>query len=159
MNIELKPRVPPFSVSEPAPANDNTEPRPPAGPSRRRAIIYKPAKSAVTSGRAGTKRWLLEFEPQSAPFIEPLMGWTGSIDPLAQVRLTFPSRDAAIAYAKRQGIDYEVRDAAEPARPCRVVEKPRSRSMPLWPIGLHPEWNSILAPEISGSNSTPGLAA
>ncbi|HJU17143.1 MAG TPA: NADH dehydrogenase ubiquinone Fe-S protein 4 [Stellaceae bacterium] len=73
----------------------------------------KPAKSAVTSGRAGMKRWLLEFEPQSAQFIEPLMGWAGSADPLAQMRLTFPSRDAVVTYAKRRGLDDEVREQQE----------------------------------------------
>lgn len=113
MNIEPKPRVYLFSASVPAPANDNAEPPPPAGPSRRRAVIDKPAKSAVTSGRAGMKRWLLEFEPQSAQFIEPLMGWAGSADPLAQMRLTFPSRDAVVTYAKRRGLDDEVREQQE----------------------------------------------
>ena len=108
MNVELKPRLELFSVPVAAPANDNAKPR--SVPPRRRAVIYKPARSAMTSGRAGTKRWLLEFEPQSPPFIEPLMGWTGSTDPLAPMRLTFPNREAAIAFAKRQGWDYEVHD-------------------------------------------------
>ena len=104
MNVELKPRRDLFPVPAPAPDNDNAERRRESEP-RRRAVIYKPAKSAMTSGRAGTKRWLLEFEPQSAPFIEPLMGWTCSTDPLAQVRLTFPNREAAVAYAQRHGLD------------------------------------------------------
>ena len=48
----------------------------------------------MTSGRAG---WLLEFEPHSAPFIEPPMGWTGSTDPMAHMTLSFASREAAVA--------------------------------------------------------------
>jgi hypothetical protein len=32
------------------------------------------------------------------------MGWSSSDDPLAQVELSFPSADAAIAYARRQGL-------------------------------------------------------
>ena len=69
------------------------------------------------------KQWLLEFEPQSAPFIEPLMGWTGSIDPLASMQLGFDSRDAAIAYAERQGLEYEVRGPAQrPGAPERRTD-------------------------------------
>jgi hypothetical protein len=51
--------------------------------------------------RAG---WRLEFEPRTAPFRDPLMGWTGSRDPLRQVALTFPTLDAALSYAERQGL-------------------------------------------------------
>ena len=68
------------------------------------AVIYKPARWAVTSGKARTRDWKLRFEPRSCPFIEPLMGWTGSDDTLAQVELTFPSATAAVAYARRQGL-------------------------------------------------------
>jgi hypothetical protein len=72
------------------------------------AVIYRPAKSAMTSGRAGLRRWILEFKPRSPPFIEPLMGWTGGTDPLPHMRLSFPSREAAIAYAWRQGLRFTV---------------------------------------------------
>ncbi len=40
------------------------------------ARIYKPAKTAMQSGRAKTKNWVLDFEPASPREIEPLMGWT-----------------------------------------------------------------------------------
>jgi len=103
MNIELKPRRELFPAPVSTPANDNVE-RWNQPARRRRVLIYKPAKSSMTSGRAGTKQWLLEYKPQSAPFIEPLMGWTGSTDPMAHLRLSFPSREAAVAYAERQGL-------------------------------------------------------
>jgi hypothetical protein len=106
MNIELKRRTDPLLPRVPPNVNDNNDERLAALP-RRRAIIFKPAKSAMTSGRARKKPWLLEFEPQSGPFIEPLMGWTGSSDPLAHMQLGFGSREAAIAYAERQGLAYE----------------------------------------------------
>lgn len=77
------------------------------------AIIYRPARSAMTSGKANTRRWKLCFERRSAPFIEPLMGWTGGTDTLSQVELDFPSAEAAIAYAKRQGLDFVVQGLAE----------------------------------------------
>ncbi len=77
------------------------------------AIIYRPARSAMTSGRASTHRWILEFAPRSAPFIEPLMGWTGGTDPLRHVRLSFASRQAAVAYARRQGLRFTVQEPQE----------------------------------------------
>ncbi len=72
------------------------------------AVIYRPARSAMTSGRANTRSWKLRFERRSPPFIEPLMGWTGGDDTLTQVELTFPTAEAAIAYARRQGLTFVV---------------------------------------------------
>ena len=72
------------------------------------ARIYRPARSAMTSGKARTKKWMLCFEQRTKPFIEPLMGWTGSDDPLTQIELTFPTRAVATAYAERQGLTYVV---------------------------------------------------
>jgi hypothetical protein len=65
-------------------------------------------RSAVQSGRANTKRWVLEFEPTSAPEIEPLMGWVASTDTQKQVRLMFPTCESAVAFAERYGWDYTV---------------------------------------------------
>ena len=120
MNVELKRRIDPFPTPTVAPANDNTHRGVQLLPPRRCAVIYKPAKSAMTSGRAATKRWLLEFDPQSAPFIEPLMGWTGSTDPLAHVTLSFSTREAD---AERQGLDYEVRGAPTPVNTCAPFDQ------------------------------------
>lgn len=72
------------------------------------ARIYKPSRSVMTSGKARTKGWKLRFEPRRAPFIEPLMGWTGSDDTLTQVELSFPTLDSAVRYAERQGLAYVV---------------------------------------------------
>jgi NADH dehydrogenase ubiquinone Fe-S protein 4 len=70
--------------------------------------IYQPAKTATQSGRAKTHRWLLEMEPKSRREPDPLCGWLGSDDTDQQVQLWFPSKEAAIAYARRQGIEYSV---------------------------------------------------
>lgn len=70
--------------------------------------IYKPAKTAMQSGRARTMEWVLEFEPESASEVEPLMGWTATTDANSQVRLEFGSKDEAIAYAERNGLPYRV---------------------------------------------------
>jgi len=84
------------------------------------AVIYRPARPATTSGRAGTRHWVLEFEPRSPLFVEPLMGWTSGADPVRQVRLSFPSREAAIAYARRQGLRFTVREPHESPYPTRT---------------------------------------
>jgi hypothetical protein len=74
-----------------------------------KARIFRPTKSAMQSGTAKNKTWLLEFEPASQPrSVEPLMGWTSSNDTLSQVRLWFETREEAMAYATRNGIAYRV---------------------------------------------------
>ncbi|MDZ4136225.1 MAG: ETC complex I subunit [Paracoccaceae bacterium] len=76
-----------------------------------RARIYQPARTAMQSGTAKAKGWMLEFAPASAREVDPLMGWTSSDDMNSQVRLRFDTREAAQAYAKAHGIDAVV---AEP---------------------------------------------
>lgn len=72
------------------------------------ARLYRPSKSAMTSGRRNTRQWVLEFEPQSAREIDPLMGWTSTSDMSQQIRLRFPTKDEALAYAKRKNISCEI---------------------------------------------------
>lgn len=72
------------------------------------ARIYKPAKTAMQSGEARTKNWVLDFEPEQPRRVEPLMGWTSSTDMRQQVRLRFASKDDAIAYCEKNGIPYQV---------------------------------------------------
>ena len=69
------------------------------------ARIYRPSKTAMQSGQAKTRQWVLEFVPASPRELDPLMGWTSSDDTQAQVRLSFDSREAAEDYARRHGID------------------------------------------------------
>jgi hypothetical protein len=68
------------------------------------ARIYQRIKNAMQSGRAKVGTWTLEFEPSEAKKADPLMGWAGSGDTREQVRLTFPSLEAAKAYAEQFGI-------------------------------------------------------
>ena len=72
------------------------------------ARIYRPAKTAMQSGKARTRRWVLEYEPEAPREVEPLMGWTSSGDMKQQIRLNFSSREDAVAYAERNGIAYRV---------------------------------------------------
>jgi hypothetical protein len=80
------------------------------------ARIYKPSKSAMQSGKANTKEWVLDFEPEEPQNIEPLMGWTSSGDMRREVRLEFASKDEAIAFCQREGIPYQVLPDKEPTR-------------------------------------------
>jgi hypothetical protein len=82
------------------------------------ARIYRPAKSAMQSGYARTKEWVLEHEPAVAREIEPLMGWTSSSDTQSQIRLEFDSREEAMAYAERNGIAYSLHEP-KPRKPIR----------------------------------------
>lgn len=68
------------------------------------ARIYQQTKSAMQSGKAFTDQWVLEFERSEAQRPDPLMGWAGSNDTQAQVRLTFSDKDTAKAYADQHGI-------------------------------------------------------
>src|SRR6478752_5217832 len=72
------------------------------------ARIFKPAKNAMQSGRASTKEWRLEYEPEQPRGIEPLMGWTSSGDMKQQLTLHFDSKEEATAYCERKGIPYQV---------------------------------------------------
>jgi hypothetical protein len=82
------------------------------------------------------------------------MGWTGSQDTLRQVRLKFPTKESAVAFAERHGLRYSVhappeerlqlKSYADNFRPRRWRNKPapktalpcsasRSRSTPIHP--------------------------
>ena len=72
------------------------------------ARISEIERKTTQSGKANTGRWLLEFEREQAQRPDPLTGWNGSGDTNTQVRLTFPTREAAIAYCTRHGLEHHV---------------------------------------------------
>ncbi len=71
-----------------------------------RARIYQQPKTAMQSGTA-QQEWLLDYAPAEPRVADPLMGWIGSADTQAQIRLVFTSREDAVAYAEREGIPYD----------------------------------------------------
>jgi ETC complex I subunit conserved region len=75
---------------------------------RMRARIYQPARTAMQSGTARARGWVLEFDAASVRDIDPLMGWTSSDDMTSQVRLLFETLDAAETYAMARGIEADV---------------------------------------------------
>jgi hypothetical protein len=70
--------------------------------------IYKPTRTAMQSGQANTRAWRLEFAPEAAREIDPLMGWTSSPDTRQQLALAFDTKEQAIAYAEKHGYAYTV---------------------------------------------------
>ncbi|KQT32313.1 ETC complex I subunit [Sphingomonas sp. Leaf412] len=72
------------------------------------ARIFQRPKNAMQSGTARTDAWQLEYEPAEAKQPDPLTGWAGSGDTRDQLRLRFPTCEAAIAYAEREGLAYTV---------------------------------------------------
>jgi len=87
-----------------------------------RARIYKPAKTAMSSGTARTTHWVLEYAPAAPREVDPLMGWTSSSDMNSQVHLRFDTLEAAQDYAKEHDID-------------AVVLKPKTRKPNVRPRG------------------------
>ncbi len=81
--------------------------------------IYKPAKSAMQSGKGNSHEWLLELDSASAVAVDPLMGWSGSVNTSKQVSLTFPTLDDAVRYAQEAGLAYVVVEDQVRAKPTR----------------------------------------
>jgi hypothetical protein len=74
------------------------------------ARILRPAKTAMSSGTARTKRWILEFEQATPRRADPLMGWISAEDTLNQVRLSFDTLEEAQAFAQKLGLDYSIEE-------------------------------------------------
>lgn len=75
------------------------------------ARIFRRTRSPLTAGRADTKCWRLTFRGTGRRFIEPVMGWVGTDDPLAGLEQRFPTLESAVRYARRQALDFTVVDA------------------------------------------------
>ena len=74
------------------------------------ARIYQPAKTAMQSGRANTRRWVIEYEPEEAKQTDSLMGWSGSGDMRGQVRMYFDTKEEAVSFAERNQLSYQVKE-------------------------------------------------
>ena len=80
------------------------------------ARISELDRRTTQSGKANSGRWLLEFEREQPLKPDPLTGWNGSGDTRTQVRMTFPTKAAALAYCKTRGLAHHV----IPAPPVRL---------------------------------------
>jgi hypothetical protein len=72
------------------------------------ARLYQRPKNAMQSGHGRTGEWLLEWERDEAQRPDPLTGWAGSGDTETQLQLRFSSREAALAYAEKHGLQVEI---------------------------------------------------
>ena len=80
-----------------------------------KAKIYRPAKTAMSSGKAKMRYWIYEFEPVVKKSPEPLMGWNSG-GTLEQVQMKFDTKESAVAYAKTRGVPFEVIDPEDRMR-------------------------------------------
>lgn len=72
-----------------------------------KARLSCPSKTAMQAGLAKTNVWVVEF-PDRFNYVEPLMGWVGCQSTSYQQKLTFNSKDAALAYLHAYGIPFEM---------------------------------------------------
>lgn len=77
------------------------------------SIIHQPAPNSVQSGSYGNDKWVIDFPTDNKVTIDPLTGNAGSADMMRKVNLSFDSKEAAVAYAKAQGIAFKVMERAK----------------------------------------------
>ncbi|XP_068654030.1 NADH dehydrogenase [ubiquinone] iron-sulfur protein 4, mitochondrial [Aristolochia californica] len=91
---------------------------------RRRVIIYSPARTATQQGSGKVGNWKINFV-STLKWENPLMGWTSTGDPYANVgdaALSFDSEEAAKAFAEKIGWEYTVK------KPHTPLLKPKAYS-------------------------------
>lgn len=85
--------------------------------------VYQPRKTAMQSGRARTRHWLVEFEPGAQLRNDALMGWVGQGDTRNQLRMRFETRDEAVQFCEKHGLDYQlIEPKARKQRPKSYAE-------------------------------------
>ncbi|KAI3508886.1 hypothetical protein L1887_23906 [Cichorium endivia] len=78
---------------------------------RRRVLIYSPARTASQQGAGKVGKWKINFL-STQKWENPLMGWTSTGDPYANVGdagLSFESEVAAKSFAEKHGWEYSVK--------------------------------------------------
>ena len=73
-----------------------------------KARINRPDKSAMQSGKVSMDHWVLEFAPEKPYFVDNLMGWVGMTDTPQEIHLKFPTKEAAVSYAKARAIPFDI---------------------------------------------------
>jgi hypothetical protein len=54
--------------------------------------------------------WLVEFASERPQHADPLTGWAGGNEPESQIRLSFPSKAAAVAHCAQQALQFTVQE-------------------------------------------------
>ena len=78
-----------------------------------KAKIFKPAKTAMQSGRSKFNKWVLKFSDKKNQLKDTMMGWNGGSSTFSQIELKFSSKEDAVNYAKKNNINYEVLETSE----------------------------------------------
>ena len=78
-----------------------------------KAKIYKPAKTAMQSGRSKFNKWVLKFSDKKNQLKDTMMGWNGGSSTVSQIELKFSTKEEAVNYAQINNIDYEVLETSE----------------------------------------------
>ena len=78
-----------------------------------KAKIFKPAKTAMQSGRSKFNKWVLKFSDKKNQLKDTMMGWNGGGSTISQIELKFSSKEEAVSYAKKNSIDYEILETSE----------------------------------------------
>ena len=90
----------------------------------RRAILYRSAPSAMTSGRSTAGAWRLRAS-HANKWSNPLMGWLSSSDtlaPAAAMHARFESAEQAVLWCERNGVALEVAPSATAASRAGAVD-------------------------------------
>jgi hypothetical protein len=77
------------------------------------ARISELDRRTTQSGKANNGLWLLELERQKPLRPDPLTGWNGSGDTNTQVKINFKTREEAIAFCEKKGLQYHLIPAAK----------------------------------------------
>lgn len=73
--------------------------------------IYRPAKSAMQSGKARSKKWLVEpIDEKNIRHINPLMNWVSVDNTISELHFEFATKEAAIDFATQKGFQYVVEE-------------------------------------------------
>jgi hypothetical protein len=73
--------------------------------------IYKPAKSAMQSGKKNTKKWLMEpIEEKNIRSVNALTGWVSASNTSSQLHFQFASKEEAEKFAQENDFAYEVEE-------------------------------------------------
>lgn len=73
--------------------------------------IFRPAKTAMQSGKRNTKKWLVvPIEESSIRSINPLTGWVLASDTSSQFRFEFSDKEAAIKFAQSRNFEFEIEE-------------------------------------------------
>ena len=80
----------------------------PAEHANRTVTIAPRQHKTLQSAEKLSHVWMITWDNQER-WMNPLMGWTSSADPMSNVRLSFDSREDAVAFAERNGWKYNVK--------------------------------------------------